>query len=550
MKTLLFILLAFENSTNVFDKILLTVRTYAISGTGTKAAMTLATFIVGLKLIKMAYHMFSDEQQGGFGGIRLWQVLRPILIILAINVSSTAFNVVDSTVNYITSSVASSFNESGITRLLNAVTNQTVKGLRLTDETISLFKDLNSQKAYDAGYKENVEKYTTGTGYADKNSVYAPNAAGLKAVEDQINNAVDHAAEDIIAMDAIYKDRMKELDNWLTNKFEGIQQQEEAGIGAGSAARNWITARKNENAIEPNTLSLDIIMAGPMTYKDAAEIYDIIAKDIRDEALARNSDVIENLRTQGKAISDANGTISAAAATNALFEGEIGEKRFWKSVTDKRWWENLIEWFYKLIAFCVNAFASISLVILSIFFPWLLVLSLLDYYKQGLWQFFSTYLSLSMYKVVAAAIIWLIDTAQGTIQLNTALKIIPNLGDTASQLEALDVSLSVRAMLYVAGVICLTKVGSIVKMIIPGGADSGDMAGAGGAMAMGAGRMMASGAKKVAGGAAGLATGSTGIQKAASAKKAAAGTSQFQQNVSNALGRLSGGGGYGNDDGR
>lgn len=76
-------------------------------GTGiTSAAMTAACVIVLFLTIKTAHDLMSDEQQSGFGGITLWQICRPIVILLAI----FNFNLIDSVINGVCNYVSTSVN--------------------------------------------------------------------------------------------------------------------------------------------------------------------------------------------------------------------------------------------------------------------------------------------------------------------------------------------------------------------------------------------------------------------------------------------------------
>ena len=63
----------------------------ARSGAVTSLAMALACFFVGIRFVRMYYDVVSDEQHGGFGGIRTWDILRPVLIILLISGFQTFF---------------------------------------------------------------------------------------------------------------------------------------------------------------------------------------------------------------------------------------------------------------------------------------------------------------------------------------------------------------------------------------------------------------------------------------------------------------------------
>ena len=55
-----------------------------MGGTISSAALVLGCFFFGLRMIKMYYDIVSDEQHGGFGGIRVMDVLLPILVLLLI----------------------------------------------------------------------------------------------------------------------------------------------------------------------------------------------------------------------------------------------------------------------------------------------------------------------------------------------------------------------------------------------------------------------------------------------------------------------------------
>ena len=58
--------------------------TASMGGTISTAALVLGCFFFGFKLLQMYYEIASDEQHGGFGGVRLWDIMRPVLILLLI----------------------------------------------------------------------------------------------------------------------------------------------------------------------------------------------------------------------------------------------------------------------------------------------------------------------------------------------------------------------------------------------------------------------------------------------------------------------------------
>lgn len=190
--------------------------------------------------------------------------------------------------------------------------------------------------------------------------------------------------------------------------------------------------------------------------------------------------------------------------------------------------------------FCIINFAQIGLILMSMFFPWILCLSLLDYFKQAIWQYAATYLTLSMYKVVASGIRWIIGTSVGSIHAINISMVMPNMVDSLAKIDSVKAALGIQTIFYIAGFVALTKVGSLVHMLIPGGASTGDFAGGGVAMATGAISKGKAAAGTVGGGALKVATGGTQVQSAIKGKKASESTSAFQQNVTNALGKLTG----------
>ena len=227
-----------------------------------------------------------------------------------------------------------------------------------------------------------------------------------------------------------------------------------------------------------------------------------------------------------------------AASTNPA--SELNEKTFWEKLRNGELLSTLAYWLYDVVAFCINTFAELGLLILSIFFPWILCLSLLDYFKQAIWQFFATYLSLSLYKVVVAIIDWAIHAGVATIYSISLTQLLPAYSSASAKGDALAVTITSTVMLYIAGFIAMTKVGSIVSMIIPGGASTGDFGGGGAAIATGAMSKGAAAAKGAMGVVKGVATGQSGIQQAIKSKKSGNATQEFQQNVTNALGKLTG----------
>lgn len=78
----------------------------------------LAAIIIAFKLIKLSYTIMSDEQNGGFGGISMWEVLRPIVVLMLLINCSFILSIIDGTCNMISTALV---NDSGYTNVGNKV---------------------------------------------------------------------------------------------------------------------------------------------------------------------------------------------------------------------------------------------------------------------------------------------------------------------------------------------------------------------------------------------------------------------------------------------
>lgn len=99
------------------------------AGSISSIAMALACIFIAFKFIKMYYDFVSDEQHGGFGGVRTWDLLRPIVILIIIGNFGAFLGAFDSICNAVSSSLVSNMNartsavdaklEDELTRLAN-----------------------------------------------------------------------------------------------------------------------------------------------------------------------------------------------------------------------------------------------------------------------------------------------------------------------------------------------------------------------------------------------------------------------------------------------
>ena len=82
------------------------------AGVISSLAMTLACIFITFLFIKMYYDIASDEQQGGFGGIRIWDILRPLVYLLFIASFSTWVGWLDTICNTVSASLIANMNAS------------------------------------------------------------------------------------------------------------------------------------------------------------------------------------------------------------------------------------------------------------------------------------------------------------------------------------------------------------------------------------------------------------------------------------------------------
>lgn len=166
-------------------------------GTGiTSAAMTAACVIVLFTMIKLSHDLMSDEQQSGFGGVTLWQICRPIVILLAI----FNFNLIDSVVNgvcnYVSASVNLSADIDDISERANRFNRRRAEAaalgeevMRETYEETGVTSTDEMTPAQKAEYNEKVamKRYgaimENGNGF-QKGLVLAEHFTGLKGVGD------------------------------------------------------------------------------------------------------------------------------------------------------------------------------------------------------------------------------------------------------------------------------------------------------------------------------------------------------------------------------
>ena len=474
--------LAFEVTSQIFSAI----RKNVVGGIAgsTSLALSVACTIVAFQLIKLSYDIMSDEQQGGFGGVRLWQVLRPVIIVLAINLSPTLFGWFDGAVNFFCSSVNSPYSNAAAVKILDAQLTAAKKSLESghSDETKEALgiaygaEDAGKQAA--EAYEQTVKEVKQGKmgffpmlfskiRYAGSIAAIDPNMADL-TMADKIKKAVKNAE---------LKRAEKAVSEGLTN-----EQREKLDADAADAVTE---------ASDPGTSNREIEEKARTMVSQA-------------DALGRES---SELREFGE------GIVKGIKSGSLLL--------------------SIAHWLYDLAYFILKAMVEIILCVLTVMFPWTLVLSLFSYFKDAFWKYVATYLNVSFWKVTASIINSAVMISIPSMAIYTAEHLLPGVSDSsyATKLGAIAGNALASAMVLLAGFICMTRVSSITNMIIPNASADAETATSGMGIATSVGvaaqRTVTSAPGKVA------SVATSGIGKAASG----AGKS-----VTNAMGKVTGGG--------
>lgn len=419
----------FEGLNNTITAIFIKLKGIAVGSAAgsTTAALTAASFIIAFQLIKLSYDIMSDEQQGGFGGIRLWQLLRPVVILVAISNMSFCFRVVDKSITWMCSQINSS---------VGVATAD--KWTKIAQETVRKHAN-NGTVQIDDKWRELNEAAKDGGNWAAVSGGLVSKDI-ISTLEKQygtssyngytvINNTSAAAQQAVLLQKALY----------ATNQYELWNQQGKLDGETKSDYDAYVSAKSEED---------------------------------RNAALM-------------KMINRCDGLYNAAvsATSQADVERKIDEKGTIRAVFSMTWKELmslLAGTVYDFMCVCVIAYADLQMMVLAVFFPWALVLSLISKYKDAFWSFVSSYLTASMTKVVANIINWGTLNCVSVISAFSITKYLPHfLGgeDTVGGMQYVTIA---QALIYITGFIALTKCGSLVQMVLPGASTEAQEMGAGG----------------------------------------------------------------------
>lgn len=166
-------------------------KTLESSGAIIPLAMLIASTIVAIKLIKMTYTIAADERAGGFGGVTLWEIARPIIILVAIINSPFILSTVDGIC------------DGTATRIINS-TNRKETNATITAMLAEIRKS-EDELTNTANKKTEIKKHETdslrhlrsdlSTGYFNQGTqtvVFKANDPAMQALVDSLNNTINN----------------------------------------------------------------------------------------------------------------------------------------------------------------------------------------------------------------------------------------------------------------------------------------------------------------------------------------------------------------------
>lgn len=207
-----------------------TIRRAALSGASAvpSLVMGVACLIIVFKLIKLTYDMESDEQQAGFGGVTLWQIVRPVVILFALNIYPVLIGAIDGVANSVSISIVNAADKQDSKTLiaqriavLDAASNEDMSKEQ-TQAVMDKYTDkVSSVKAAGSSVGQAV---SAGSGpIAGKIAEWTYNlVSGRKAQNEAIDEELEIVAENTeVELDAKERrERKKALRRWFSSYYK------------------------------------------------------------------------------------------------------------------------------------------------------------------------------------------------------------------------------------------------------------------------------------------------------------------------------------------
>ena len=423
----------------------------------TSLCITIAAVILAFKMLKMYYSIASDEQNGGFGGVSLKEIFRPLLIFFLLFNIGPLMNLVDTSVNYVAAAA------SGIVSVETNV------------DFSALSDDLDQRKKTDDDdlneWREELRK------------TYAENATlkeAVKTVREYEDELYDYNGID---MQKVGRDSSTIMTEFFDGrgKFKSYMGRGYIEDSSGSteiSGKRWRSFSKADKRVEGSGMTAEAIQSYNKAIQKINEIQSEYQSGLKD------------LKKANKKAKRGIGLVN-----------------------------KIVSFIFTMGAGLILGFGEIMLAMFGMFAPLVLTLSLIDRWKDAFWGLIAKYLEISMWKPIALCMIHIITTARQTLNKEFAVQLVTgafsvasgdSVGDALMNRTISGAGVAIgNIMICLIGIFAILKVPSIATQVMnlgTGGA-GGEMAAAGAAMGSMAGGMVKKGAGAVAKGGAALGVG-------------------------------------------
>lgn len=408
--------------------------------------LTVASVILAFKMLRMYYMIASDEQNGGFGGVSLKEIFRPLLIFFLLFNISPLMRLVDTSVNYVSAAA------SGIVSVKPEV------DFSVVGDDISKTGKAESEQLKE--WKEQLqEAYKSRDDYK----------AAIKTVMDTEKDAYTYDGFGADKKKVSVAREQSVIDGTLWSTGGGLDGITNAFM---SGNRNYIEVNGEEKQFKGGD-------KGGLT-DDKAEAY-AKALGTLNELHDSYKDGVKELKRADRKASRGIGLVNKIVSLLFTLGGGL-----------------------------ILGFAEIMLTMFGMFAPLVLTLSLIDKWKDAFWGLVAKYFEISMWKPITLVMIRIVSEARTTLSAEFARKIVSGalnvatgdaVGDTIVRDTINGSGLAIgNIMICLIGIVSIFKVPSIATQVMnlgTGGA-AGDMAGAGMALGMSGAKLAGNAAKGTA----------------------------------------------------
>ena len=390
----------------------------------------LASIIIAFKLIKLSYTIMSDEQNGGFGGISMWEVLRPLVVLVLIINCSFVTNLIDGTCNMVSTALV---NDTGYTRIKEDL-GKTI------DDAESWF-DKNKDDIKETAQKAWNEKALAQGGLSTNDALAAAKGS----------------ADNKIYAENKSKQRVESAYDAIEREFK------KAGVQAPSRTKDQL----NYAGYELKSGKVFMIYDTIKVYNPA---FASEAKKLRAGLSAESQTIIDQalktIETGGKEGTGFTDQILDVAAAN------VGaSKRLQKETTIMA---SITLWLFDMLFTVMMAFSEIFLMIMAVMLPITLTLSLFDKWKDSFSSWAGRYIEISLWKLTGALIVVAVSKAKAAVlefTRDSSMTALDNLTDftkdfSSSDIIAMDSALIIITCIGIAGIISLISIPSITNTAI------------------------------------------------------------------------------------